>query len=63
MKRFNRILVPTDLSEHSRRAIAYGCWLAAEEKAALIVLHVASELDSWEFYRDDLLLSGSNGRH
>ena len=24
MKRLNKILVPTDLSEHSRRAIAYG---------------------------------------
>ena len=62
MKRFNRILIPTDLSEHSRRAISYGCWLAAEERAALIVLHVASELDHREFYGDDLPFPGSNGK-
>lgn len=62
MKRLNRILVPTDLSEHSRRALSYGCWLAAEENAALIVLHVANDLDAWEFYSDDLPLPGSNGK-
>lgn len=62
MKRFNRILVPTDLSEHSRRALSYGCWLAAEENAALIVLHVANDLDAWEFYVDDLPLPDSNGK-
>jgi nucleotide-binding universal stress UspA family protein len=62
MKRLNRILVPTDLSEHSRRALSYGCWLAEEENAALIVLHVANDLDAWEFYSDDLPLPGSNGK-
>ncbi len=62
MKRFNRILIPTDLSEHSRRALSYGCRLAAEENAALIVLHVANDLDAWEFHADDLPLAGSNGK-
>jgi nucleotide-binding universal stress UspA family protein len=62
MKRFNRILVPTDLSEHSRRALSYGCWLAEEENAGLIGLHVANDLDAWEFYADDLPLPGSNGK-
>ena len=61
MKRFNTILVPTDLSEHSRRALLYGCRLAAEENAALIVLHVASDLDAWEYYADDLPLPRCNG--
>ena len=28
MKRLNKILIPTDLSDHSRRAIAYGYRLA-----------------------------------
>jgi nucleotide-binding universal stress UspA family protein len=51
MKRLAKILVPTDLSEHSRRALLYGCWLAGEEKASLIVLHVAR---AWEHYAEDL---------
>jgi nucleotide-binding universal stress UspA family protein len=54
MKRLNTILVPTDLSDNSRRALNYGCWLAAEEKAAIIILHVADELNAWELYCDDL---------
>jgi nucleotide-binding universal stress UspA family protein len=62
MKRFNKILVPTDLSEHSRRALSYGCWLAAEENAALVILHVASDLDTWQFYTDDLPLPGASGK-
>jgi nucleotide-binding universal stress UspA family protein len=62
MKRLHKILVPTDLSENSRRALSYSCWLAAEENAALIVLHVANDLDAWEFYADDLPLPGSDGK-
>ena len=54
MKRLSKILVPTDLSEHSRRALAYGCWLSAEDHAALLILHVANELNAWEYYSDDL---------
>lgn len=46
-------LVPTDLSEHSRRALVYGCWLAAEENAALLALHVANDLNAWEFYANE----------
>jgi hypothetical protein len=26
MKQLEKILIPTDLSEHSRRALIYGCW-------------------------------------
>ena len=46
MKRLNKILIPTDLSDHSRRAIAYGYRLAAEDKATLVVLHVANEFNT-----------------
>ena len=56
MKNLTKILVPTDLSEHSRRALLYGCSLAADEKASLLVLHVANELNAWEYQTDDLAL-------
>lgn len=57
MKYLNRILVPTDLSEHSRRALAYGSWLSGEEKAALMILHVASDFHAWDFAGEDLPLA------
>ena len=55
MKRVQKILVPTDLSENSRRALRHACWLAAEEKAAVVVLHIANEFKAWEMYSDDLV--------
>jgi universal stress protein A len=57
MKHLNRILVPTDLSEHSRRALAYGSWLSGEENAGLIVLHVTSDFHAWDFPSEDLPLA------
>jgi nucleotide-binding universal stress UspA family protein len=62
MKHLHKILVPTDLSEHSRCALTYGCWLAAEENAALVILHVADEFTAWEYYSEDLAFSGLNGK-
>ncbi|MGH7810278.1 MAG: universal stress protein [Candidatus Binatia bacterium] len=63
MKQLSKILVPTDLSDHSRRALLYSCDLAAEVKAELLVLHVASEMNAWEFYSEDALYAGlSNGK-
>jgi len=62
MKRVNKILVPTDLSEHSRRALTYGCRLAAEDKASLVVLHVANELNAWELSTEFQLYTGDKGR-
>ena len=53
MKQLEKILIPTDLSEDSRRALIYGCWLASEQKASLIILHVANEFHAWEFYSDE----------
>lgn len=58
MKQLSKILVPTNFSEDSRHALLYGCGLAAEVKADLVVLHVASELNAWEFYADDALYAG-----
>ena len=62
MKSLNKILVPTDLSEHSRRALSYGCRLAAEDKAALVVLHVANELNTWELSTEFEIYSGNQGQ-
>lgn len=62
MKRLNKILVPTDLSEHSRRALSYSCWLSAEDRADLLILHVANELGAWEYYSDDLPFAELNGK-
>src|SRR5207344_1820411 len=62
MNRLNTILVPTDLSEHSRRAIAYGCRLAAEDKAALVVLHVANELNACELSTEFEIYTGNHGQ-
>lgn len=55
MKHLKKVLVPTDLSEHSRRALSYGCWLAAEEQAALLVLHVANDFNAWEWYSEEFV--------
>jgi len=60
MKRLNKILVPTDLSDNSRRALNYGCWLATEDHAEIVVLHVANELNAWELHCEDLAFVGAN---
>lgn len=62
MKNLTKILVPTDLSEYSRRALLYGCSLAADEKASLLLLHVANELTAWEYQNDDLGLVAIGGK-
>src|SRR4029079_16100872 len=55
MKQLETILIPTDLSEYSRRALVFGCVLATKDKtSSLIILHVANELHAWEFYSDEL---------
>jgi nucleotide-binding universal stress UspA family protein len=62
MKRFEKILVPTDLSENSRRGLHYACSLAADNRAALIVLHVANEFQAWELYSDEIGFFDSKSR-
>jgi len=60
MKQLSKILVPTDLSEHSRRALLYGCGLATEQKSALVILHVAPEIGLWQLSAEFELYAGYN---
>jgi nucleotide-binding universal stress UspA family protein len=53
MKNIQKLLVPTDLSENSRRGLLYACSLTAENKGVLTILHVANEFDAWELYSDE----------
>lgn len=62
MKRLSKILVPTDLSENSRRAVNYGGWLAAEDKAALVILHVTNELNARELSCDEFAFISAGQR-
>src|SRR5437762_13995577 len=47
MKGLRKILIPTDLSENSRRALVYGCRLACGDKSSLLILRVANGLSDW----------------
>lgn len=62
MKHIQRILVPTDLSENSRRGLNYACSLAEDNEAHLVVLHVANEFKLWELYSDDFSFLTPAGR-
>ena len=62
MKHLKRILVPTDLSDHSRRALGYGAWLSGEESAILIILHVASDFHAWDVAGQDFLFADLSPR-
>ena len=53
MKHIKSILVPTDLSENSRRGLVYGSALAADNHATLTILHVANEFLAWEHFSDE----------
>ena len=59
MKQIQRMLVPTDLSENSRRGLTYACSLAEENKAHLVVLHVANEYELWQLYSPEFSLFAS----
>jgi universal stress protein A len=52
MKSLDKIIVPTDMSEGSRRAIEYGASLAAGNKGELLILHIANEFAAWELHDD-----------
>ena len=60
MKQLSKILVPTDLSEHSRRALLYGTWLATEQKTSLVILHVASDTNVWQLSSEFELYAGND---
>ena len=53
MKYISKVLVPTDFSETSLHGIEYGCGLAEEQKASLIVLHVTKEVEAWEPFSEE----------
>ena len=54
--RLKNIVLPTDLSQRSKRALRYALSLATEYRATITVIHVANELDSWELYCDEFSL-------
>jgi nucleotide-binding universal stress UspA family protein len=47
--RLKNILLPTDLSQRSKRSLRYALSLATEYSASITVLHVANESDSGSF--------------
>jgi len=53
MMRLKNILLPTDLSQRSKRSLRYALSLATEYCATVTVVHVANELNSWELYCDE----------
>ena len=60
MKQAKKLLVPTDLSENSRRGLGYALSVAEESKAELIILHVANEFQAWEPYSDEMVFVSSS---
>lgn len=62
MKSLDKILVPTDLSGASRRGLRYACALAIDQKAAVVVVHVANEFGAWELYPDEFSFTNPAGR-
>jgi nucleotide-binding universal stress UspA family protein len=62
MKRVEKLLVATDLSDNSRRGLLYACSFAAENHAAVSVVHVANEFAAWEFYSDEFSFLQPAGR-
>ena len=62
MKRIEKLLVPTDLSDNSRRGLLYACSLARENKGALTILHVTNEFAAWELYSDEFTFLESTTR-
>jgi nucleotide-binding universal stress UspA family protein len=53
MMRIEKILVPSDLSEHSQRALRYAVALATDNNATVTVVHVANELNAWELFSEE----------
>lgn len=62
MRHIKNILIPTDLSEDSRRALVYGAALAAESAATITILHVAIDLRAWAYVSDDLAILDPNSQ-
>jgi universal stress protein A len=56
MMHLKNILVPTDLSQRSKRSLRYALSLATEYSASIMVLHVANDFDCGELYSDEFSL-------
>ena len=57
MNKLNKILVPTDLSELSQRALIYGSSLVSEQKSSLVILHVADK-NLWNLSMESEIYAG-----
>jgi len=44
----NKILIPTDFSEHSNYALEYGSFIAKEKGGKLIILHITKDINECE---------------
>lgn len=55
MKCFQKILAPTDLSEYSWPGLEYALFASQSGKSELIVLHVASSFEAWEYFSEDMV--------
>lgn len=53
MIRLEAILVPTDFSEQSKRALRYAIDLTAQSKANMTVMHAVNDLRLWELQHDE----------
>lgn len=62
MQHIKSILIPTDLSEHSRRALLYGAALAANNEARITIIHVAKDLRAWAYVSDESAILDPNAQ-
>lgn len=62
MKQIKSILIPTDLSEHSRRALVYGAALAANNDASITIMHVARDQRAWAYVHDEFGMLDPNAQ-
>jgi nucleotide-binding universal stress UspA family protein len=62
MNRFNKILVPVDMTDHSRRAVESACHLADVNSAEMLILHVAADRSTWELCDEFAAYSYDNAK-
>ena len=60
MKQIQNLLVPTDLTENSRRGLKTACDIAIENCASITILHVARDLQSFMVYSEFLEYQRAN---
>lgn len=60
MRHIRTILIPTDLTDHSRRALLYGASLATHNEATITILHIARDLRAWAYVADEMAIFDAN---